>query len=75
MREVERVVQRKKRQTPRIRLARAQSSPEMRDLEERLQRILGTAVRIKRGGKKGRMEIEFYSDEDLERILAVIGVR
>ena len=75
VREVERVVQRKKRQTPRIRLARAQSSPEMRDLEERLQRILGTAVRIKRGGKKGRMEIEFYSDEDLERILAVIGVR
>ena len=75
VREVERAVQRKKRQAPRIRLARAQKSPELRELEERLQRFLGTAVHIKRAGKKGRLEIEFYSDEDLERILAVIGVR
>jgi hypothetical protein len=29
-------------------------------------------VRIIRGSKKSRLEIEFYSDEDLERILAVI---
>ncbi|KPL18994.1 MAG: hypothetical protein AMJ92_05360 [candidate division Zixibacteria bacterium SM23_81] len=75
VREVERAVQRKKRQAPRIRVARAQKSPELRELEERLQRFLGTAVRIKRAGKKGRLEIEFYSDEDLERILGVIGVR
>jgi ParB family transcriptional regulator, chromosome partitioning protein len=34
-----------------------------------LQDRLGTSVRIMKGEKKGKIEIEFYSDEDLDRIL------
>jgi ParB family chromosome partitioning protein len=30
---------------------------------------LGTAVRIVPGLKKGRIEVEYYGDEDLNRIL------
>lgn len=37
--------------------------------EERLQRALGTSVRIVRRGKKGKVEIAFYNDEDLERLI------
>lgn len=75
VRAVERLVKREKGREPRLGLARAQNSAEFRELEERLQRVFGTAVRIVRGGKKGRMEIEFYTDEDLERILGVIGIQ
>ena len=43
--------------------------------EERLQRILGTQVRIERMGSEGSIRIEYYSDEDLERILdALISI-
>ncbi|RKY62995.1 MAG: hypothetical protein DRP95_00045 [Candidatus Latescibacterota bacterium] len=46
--------------------------PILRDIEEGLQRALGTAVRIVRGGKKGKIEIEFYSDRDLERLVSLL---
>jgi ParB family chromosome partitioning protein len=38
-------------------------------LAENLSRRFGTKVQIKRKGKKGRLEIEFYSDDDLNRLL------
>lgn len=43
-------------------------------IEETLQRILGTKVSICQGKKKGRIEIEYYSHEDLQRVLEFIGV-
>lgn len=41
----------------------------VRDAEEKLRQLLGTQVKILSGKKKNRIEIEFYSEEDLERIL------
>jgi ParB family chromosome partitioning protein len=41
-------------------------------LEERLQRTLGTSVKIARKGRKGKVEIAFYNDEDLERLIDLI---
>lgn len=38
-------------------------------LSKDLQRSLGTKVVIRRKGKKGRIIIEFYSDEDLGRLI------
>jgi ParB family chromosome partitioning protein len=43
-------------------------------LEERLRSRLGTLVRINKGAKKGKIEIEFYSSEDLQRILEILHV-
>lgn len=46
--------------------------PELRAVEERLQTALGTKVTIKpkdAEGRKGCIEVEFYSEEDLNRIL------
>lgn len=45
------------------------ADPAVRDWEERLQRVLGTLVRIDRLGTEGTIRIEYYSEEDLERIL------
>ena len=39
---------------------------------EKLTHLLGTQVRIHPGKKKSRIEIEFYSPEDLERIMGTI---
>lgn len=50
-----------------------QQSPEARKLIEDLQRKLGTKVRLaEKGGGKGTLEIDFFSYEDLDRIVALI---
>ena len=45
----------------------------IRNATERLTQIFATKVLIHRKKNKGKIEIEFYSDEDLERILESIG--
>jgi ParB family transcriptional regulator, chromosome partitioning protein len=47
--------------------------PEIRQVEERLIEALGTKVSIKGDGRKGTIAIEYYSLEDLERILDVLA--
>ncbi len=44
------------------------------DIEEKLKQSLGTKVAISSKGKgAGKIEIEFYSHEDLDRLLEMIG--
>lgn len=45
----------------------------LKSLAENMGRNLGTKVDIKRRGKKGRITIEFYSDQELERLLDILG--
>ncbi|MEW5948464.1 MAG: ParB/RepB/Spo0J family partition protein [Thermodesulfobacteriota bacterium] len=42
-------------------------------LAEEIMRHLGTKVRISRRGKRGKIEIDFYSEEDLARIVDYIS--
>jgi ParB family chromosome partitioning protein len=42
------------------------------DLEEGLKRFLGTKVNIQRRRKGGKIEIEYYSDDDLTRIIEIM---
>ncbi|ADI39055.1 ParB/RepB/Spo0J family partition protein [Waddlia chondrophila] len=44
------------------------------DLEEKLQQRLGTKVTIASSGKRGKILIDYYSLDDLERILEVISL-
>lgn len=44
----------------------------LNDAMDRLTQVLGTQVKIKPGKKKGKIEIEYYSDDDLERIMGTI---
>lgn len=46
--------------------------PNVRAAEDRLRQALGTKVRIVRQGSRGRIEIEFYSDEELDRLYSFI---
>lgn len=44
-----------------------------RDLEERMKTVMGTKVNISRKDKsKGKIEIEYYSESELERIVELI---
>ncbi|MEW6584767.1 MAG: ParB/RepB/Spo0J family partition protein [Nitrospirota bacterium] len=46
--------------------------PQIASLEEKLKRSLGTKVKIINHGKKGKIEIEYYSLEELDRLLEVL---
>jgi ParB family chromosome partitioning protein len=45
----------------------------LRALEERLAERLGTKVEIVEGRRKGKIVVEFYSNDDFERIMEVMG--
>ena len=44
------------------------------DLQNRLQEHLATHVTIHHGEKRGRIEIEYYGDDDLQRIVTALGL-
>ncbi|MBW1980486.1 MAG: ParB/RepB/Spo0J family partition protein [Deltaproteobacteria bacterium] len=72
VRETEKLVQmllkkgRKRKSVP-------QQDDHFRAVTDQLIRYFGTRVKISRRGKRGKIEIEFYSDEDLQRILDLLG--
>lgn len=47
-------------------------TPAIRDVESRLRGLLGTKVKIKAGEKGGRIEIDYYGEDDLERIVGAL---
>jgi ParB family chromosome partitioning protein len=50
-------------------------SPEVRRIEERLRRLLQTDVTVKVGpNDRGTLTVQFYSADDLERLLELMGV-
>lgn len=52
---------------------RVEKDAELRALEEKLQHKLGTKVRIHHGRKRGKIEIEYFSLDDLDRVLRLLG--
>lgn len=46
--------------------------PELEALENRLRIRLATQVRIRQGKNKGRLEIEYYSNDDLDRLARIL---
>lgn len=49
------------------------TNPFYKEIQENLQRLLGTKVSITKTKKRGKIEIEYYSDEELSKILSMIG--
>lgn len=71
VRQTEELVKRLKVAAPMVSRRKA-ANPELVDVAARLQRRLGTQVRIipqARDGKGGKIEIAYYSAEELERLL------
>ena len=50
------------------------TSSAIEDLQNRLQQHLATHVTVHHGEKRGRIEIEYYGNDDLQRIVAALGL-
>jgi ParB family transcriptional regulator, chromosome partitioning protein len=77
VRETEAAAQERRGTTVRTRPAARAENPALRELAGRLEARFGTRVRIqtrKPDGSAGRIEIDYYSAVDLERIFAAAGV-
>jgi len=48
------------------------NSAHIKKMEERLRHFTGTKVEIKHSGKKGKIEINYYTLEDFDRIVDLI---
>jgi ParB family chromosome partitioning protein len=74
VRDVEQLVRNgAQKSTPRGKHARAGGSTALSSVEDRLRRLLGTRVHVRSlQGGKGEIVIEYYSDEDLDRLIEVL---
>lgn len=50
------------------------ANPYYKDIKDKLQDYFGTKVNINSNKNKGKIEIEYYSEEDLQRILDIINL-
>jgi len=48
---------------------KAEESADFRDVEDRLKNILGTKVKLQANNNKGKITIEYYSNDELDRLL------
>jgi ParB family chromosome partitioning protein len=70
VRDTEKEAQRMQRAgVPRAGGAGLRRDVELLSLEERLRQLLGTKVRISAGRRSGKIEIEYYSKDELSRLL------
>ncbi|MHB8154879.1 MAG: ParB/RepB/Spo0J family partition protein [Candidatus Omnitrophota bacterium] len=72
VRELESLIKSSRPKGLRRKISQGQSEPLVAILEEQMQHALATKVRIIKRKKRGHINIEFYSSEDLERIANVI---
>jgi ParB family chromosome partitioning protein len=52
----------------------AANSATIADVENRLREFLSTQVTVHHGADRGRIEIEYYGDDDLQRVLSALGL-
>jgi ParB family transcriptional regulator, chromosome partitioning protein len=71
VRQAEELVRRKRAEQPAAR-ERNPLSNDLQDLEAQLRGVLATKVGIVRTRRGGRLVIDFYSDEDLDRLYSII---
>lgn len=50
------------------------NNPYVSDIKSKLESYFGTKVLLKNGKNKGKIEIEYYSNEDLQRIIDILKI-
>jgi ParB family chromosome partitioning protein len=65
---------RSRRKSRRTGAEQAASSATIEHLQNRLQEHLATHVSIHHGEKRGRIEIEYYGNDDLQRVVTALGL-
>jgi ParB family chromosome partitioning protein len=65
---------RSRRRSRRVAVELSVEGTAVEDLQNRLQQHLATHVAIHHGDKRGRIEIEYYGTDDLQRIVTALGL-
>lgn len=73
VRDVERYIQHLVNKKEKVPADKPVYNPFYREIQEDLQKLFGTKVSISKGAKKGKIEIEYYSDDELARIIQIIN--
>jgi len=63
-----------KKSTKKANKSAGQDDPHIRHLQNKLRNHFSTHVHLKHGDKKGKIELEYYGDDDLSRILTLLGL-
>lgn len=72
VRQVEALIQQLNENTPKKKTKKESKDIFIKEKENHLTEYFGTNVSINRGKRKGKIEIEFFSDDDLNRILSML---
>lgn len=72
VRELENLIKAHRPKLAKRRIGQGAREPYLAVLEEELQHILATKVRISKRKKRGHILIEFYSQEDLNRVIDIL---
>lgn len=72
VRQIEKLAQENKAGGSRSKAKARPKNADVRRVEEDLKEIFGTRVNLNQNGRKGKIEIEFYSREELERLLELL---
>lgn len=73
VRQLEEWVQQLNQSAPKKEKKKKKSDPFIKQYEDLLQQVFSTPVRIKHGKKKGKIEIEYYSERELERLIEMLN--
>lgn len=75
VRETEKLINNIKNQTEKVKVEKENVlSPYINDIKSKLEERFSTKVIVSNRNNKGKIEIEYYSNEDLERILDILSV-
>ena len=72
VRDVEKLVS--KFSSPEREIIKKEKDIHLKALEEKISKELSRKIKISQGKNKGKIEIEYYSDEDLENIIKMLSM-
>lgn len=72
VRQIEVLAKESKDVTKKAKSKKPKKSADVKRVEEDLKNTLGTKVNLNQKGKKGKIEIEFYSKDELERLIEML---
>jgi ParB family chromosome partitioning protein len=55
-------------------VVRSEADAQIRAIQSQLRDHFATHVQVTHGSKKGRIELEYYGNDDLQRILDLLGI-
>ena len=72
VREIEKLIKEQAAPAKKPAKRKAEKNADVKRVEEDLKAVLGTRVNLAQTGKKGKIEIEYYSREELERLIELL---